>query len=150
MNDIPSSLQKRHQLAAERLLDNSSLRDALDDDQAQRLLDWGLSHLSRHAAETAHLPDDEAEAILDEVTTAVSRVMKEVNRLADDATEMDESEARQRRQRLVENLHRLQPGCAADHLLVESEELMLRRQDVSSRELFENLMALLAGQDEEE
>jgi hypothetical protein len=149
---VPDSTtqQRRHQLAAERLLDNSSLRDALDDDQAERLLDWGLAHVSRTAAATAHLPDEEAEATLDEVTTTVSRVMKEVNRLADDAAEMDESEARQRRQRLVDNLHRLQPGCAAAGLLAEGEEIMQRRQAVPSRELFENLMALLAGQDEEE
>jgi hypothetical protein len=150
MDDTPSSLQKRHQLAAERLLDNSSLRDALDDEQAQRLLDWGLAHLSRHAAETAHLPDDEAEAILDEVTTAVSRVMKEVNRLVDSSAGMDETETRQRWQRLVEGLDRLQPGCATRALLAESEEIVEHRQAFTDRELFEALMALLALQEEEE
>jgi hypothetical protein len=150
MDDTPSSLQKRHQLAAERLLDNSSLRDALDDDQAQRLLEWGLAHVRLAAYETAELPDEEAETVMDEVTTAVSRVMKEVNRLVDGATTMDDEEAGQRRQNLVENLIHLQPGCATVALTAEGQDILARRQELTRPELFERLMALLAAQDEEE
>jgi hypothetical protein len=150
MDDTPSSLQKRHQLAAERLLDNSSLRDALDDDQAQRLLDWGLAQVRFAVYETAELPDAEAETALDEVTTAVSRVMKEVNRLVDGASTMDDEEAHQRRQQLVEHLAPLQPGCATGALAAEVADILARRQELTRPELFERLMALLAVQDEEE
>lgn len=150
-NDNDSSIQqRRHQLAAERLLDNSSLREALDDEQAQRLLDWGLAHVSHAVAQVAHLPDEEAEAILDEVTTAVSRVMKEVNRLVDGAAVMDDAEAQQRWQQLIDNLRRLQPSGATTAVAAEGQQILQRRQVITGPDLFESFMTLLATQDEEE
>jgi hypothetical protein len=75
------TLRKRQRRAAERLLDNSSLRDALTDDQGKQLLDWGLAQTDAAAERTAKLPDAEADPALEDHVTAVSDVMRQVNRL---------------------------------------------------------------------
>lgn len=77
------TLRKRQRQAAERLLDNSSLRDALTDEQGQQLLDWGLAQAKAAAGRTAKLPEAEADPALDDQVTAVSDVMRQVNRLVE-------------------------------------------------------------------
>ncbi|MCL4870721.1 MAG: hypothetical protein KJ063_17310 [Anaerolineae bacterium] len=66
---------------SERLYENEGFRDGLDDDQASRLLNWGLEILSAAAAETLPLNDLEAEEHLEEVWLPLSRVIRQINTL---------------------------------------------------------------------
>lgn len=66
---------------SERLYENEGFRDGLDDDQASRLLNWGLEIMSAAAAETLPLNDLEAEEHLEEVWIPLSRVIRQVNTL---------------------------------------------------------------------
>jgi hypothetical protein len=49
----------RQRRAAERILENESLREGLDDSGASALLDWGVACAKRIAADTANIEDDE-------------------------------------------------------------------------------------------
>ncbi len=73
--------RQRYRRAAERLTENSSLRDELDDEQAKQVLDLGNAYLKRVADETADLTDREADNIVEAQTERVSRVIRQVNQL---------------------------------------------------------------------
>lgn len=66
---------------AEMLLENSSLRDNLNDEEAEQLLDWGLAQIKASAAATADLNTKEAEAVMQKNGTAVKLIMAGVNDL---------------------------------------------------------------------
>lgn len=68
---------------SEQLLSDSSLRDALDDEQAQQLLDWGLDQVRASAEQVCHLPPEDAQARIDEKVHALRRRMQRANRLLD-------------------------------------------------------------------
>ena len=52
-------LEKRMSMAAESILENESLREGLDDEAGNALLDWGIAIAQKIAGETANLEDDE-------------------------------------------------------------------------------------------
>ena len=133
----------RHQYAAERLLENSSLRDGLTDTQAQRMLDWGLAHVERTAVRSQNMPDDDAEPLLDGVVTAVSRVMKQVNRLVDGAAYMDDAEAADRLSQLWDSLRLVEPGTAVPENFAAVQNLAAQRSVLGGEQLFERLAAVI-------
>jgi hypothetical protein len=135
--------RRRHQMAAERLMENSSLRDGLTDEQAQQLLDWGLALIRQTAVRTANLPDDDAEPVLEEVTTAVSQVMKQINRLVDGAGTMDENEFEERWQQLTAALPQLKVAPPAAEQIAPCRTLISGSDSQSRESLFAYLMALL-------
>ena len=73
--------RRRARRWAELLMEDSSLRDNLNDDQAKQLLDWGLAQIKATAVTTAALSDDEAQTKLEKDGTAVKLIMKGVNDL---------------------------------------------------------------------
>lgn len=73
--------RRRARRWAELLMEDSSLRDNLDDDQAKQLLDWGLAQIKATAVATAAMSDDEAQTKLEKDGTAVKLIMKGVNDL---------------------------------------------------------------------
>lgn len=84
MNDTNSDdrrIKRRARRWAELLMEDSSLRDNLTDEQAQQLLDWGLAQVKQTAVLTADLTDEEAEERLEKDGTAVKLIMKGVNDL---------------------------------------------------------------------
>lgn len=74
-------LRRRAQMYAEQLMENSSLRDNLDDEQAKQLLDWGLAQVKESAKKTAVLPEDDAQPIMEKEATAVRLIMQGINDL---------------------------------------------------------------------
>lgn len=87
----PRLFRRRYRKAAEPLLENSTLRDALTDEQGQQLLDWGLAQVKQAVADTLSVADSEIEAVLEEQTAAIGRIMRVVNQLIDGmATTTDE------------------------------------------------------------
>lgn len=133
----------RHQYAAERLLENSSLRDGLNDAQAQRLLDWGLAHVERTAVRSENLTDDDAEPLLDGVVTAVSRVIKQVNRLVDGAASMDDEEVAERLAQLWDNLRLVEPGTAVPEHFAAAQNWLQERRSLGGEQLFDRLAAMI-------
>jgi hypothetical protein len=140
------TLRKRQRRAAERLLDNSTLRDALSDDQGKQLLDWGLAQTDAAAERTAKLPDAEADPVLDDQVTAVSDVMRQVNRLVAAGPSADEETTREHLKKLLTGLRAVRQTAltTGQNELVEK----LARQDSRQQDtaaLFADLMSLVQG-----
>jgi hypothetical protein len=139
-------IKNRQRRVVERLMENSSLRDELTDDQAQRLLDWGNDHLKKVAAETAGLGDEDADNILEAQTERVSGVMRQVNRVVETVNRGERQEAEDHLKALLENLDSLQ------NKTVESEadvEQLVAAPEIDNQQLFEKLMALIDDGEEE-
>ncbi len=77
-------IQQRARPYVELLLENSSLRDSLTDEQAAALLAWGTAVITEKAVLTAQFPDEEANRILEQTGTAVRLIMQGVNDLVGD------------------------------------------------------------------
>ncbi|MCB0036537.1 MAG: hypothetical protein KDE51_21040 [Anaerolineales bacterium] len=84
------TLRKRERRAGERILENSALRDELNDEQANQLFEWGFAHIKEEVKRTAALPEEDAQAVIEQTTTNVSRVMYQVNRLVAALSQSDQ------------------------------------------------------------
>ncbi len=80
LDSVAEALYRR---GSDQLLSDSSVRDALDDEQAQQLLDWGLARLRAAALELRHLPTEEARSLMDEKVRTLRRHMQQANRLVE-------------------------------------------------------------------
>ena len=74
-------LKRRAQMYAEQLMENSSLRDNLEDEQATQLLNWGLAQIKATVKKTAVLPEEDAKPIIEKDATAVRLIMQGINDL---------------------------------------------------------------------
>jgi hypothetical protein len=139
-------LRKRQRRAAERLLDNSSLRDALTDEQGKQLLDWGLAQTDAAAQRTAKLPDAEADPALDDHVTAISDVMRQVNRLVAIWPSADEESIRDNLKKLLTGLRAVRQTAlttSQNELLEKLAQPESKQQDTAA--LFADLMGLIQG-----
>ena len=69
-------------MAAERILENESLREGLDDSGASALLNWGVECAKRIASDTCGLEDeDEAEEVAYPRTRALRQMLEAVKSL---------------------------------------------------------------------
>lgn len=138
-------VSRRYRRAAESLTENSSLRDELNDDQAQRLLNWGSSYLKKVANDTAELADEEAENIMEAQTERVTGVMRQVNRLTRAVSGGDQQELGEHLKLLKANLEGL-PNTA-DNIPVDVEQ-RLAAPDTNVEQVFDELMSLIDGEEE--
>lgn len=141
--------RSRLRLAAERLYDDTRLRDALDDDQAERLLSWGYNEIARTLAELPASEPEASDTQVEESTAPVREVIVRVNRLMDGYQQSSAAQRREQMARLVEwlcrvRLRRLQVGD-----LVRLEALSAAAGSLSRQEFFASLLALVAGEEEE-
>lgn len=74
-------MRRRIRQWGERLYENEGLRDSLDDDQAKRLLDWGMKQLTAAAYQTLTLDDIQATERMEDTWLVVSRVIRQANTL---------------------------------------------------------------------
>lgn len=77
---LDSFAEDLYRRGSDQLLSDSSVRDALDDEQAQQLLEWGLAQLRARVGELRDLPSEEARLRMDEEVHALRRRMQEANR----------------------------------------------------------------------
>lgn len=98
-------IQKRLRQYGEPIATSPQLRESLNDEQANELIEWGLGVLQQEVEETAVLPDTEVHERLDLKETAVSLIMTLVNQLVEHPDLMpDEDLVNSRLQRLGKNL----------------------------------------------
>lgn len=149
--------RRRLRRAAGQLMEDSSLRSYLTDEQAQQLLEWGLAHVEQAATRTANLPDDDAMPVLEEKVAAVRSVMQLVNRLVGTAGETagEDEVVNDQMTRLLKNLHWLtgQPTTMAH--LVHLGKFNHKRPELDSNSAFQRLIDLIrvkpaVAQEEEE
>lgn len=143
--------------AAGQLMEDSSLRSYLVDEQAQQLLDWGFAQVEQAAARTAKLPDDDAMPVLEDKVAAVRTVMQLVNRivgaLGEAAGEVDPVEDQMKR--LLKNLHWLTGRPTTMAHLMRVVKFNRKVPELDSDSAFQLLMDLIrvqpaaAGEEEE-
>lgn len=75
-------MRRRIRQWGERLYENEGLRDSLDDEQAKRLLDWGMKQLTAAARQTLTLDDIQANEKMEETWLIVSRIIRQANTLS--------------------------------------------------------------------
>lgn len=159
-NKSGAIMRRRLRRAAGQLVEDSSLRDHLTDEQAQLLIDWGLKLVEQTAERTASLPDEDAAPVLEEKVTAVRTIMQLVNRmmapLAGDSSSPAEDKIDEQMTRLLKNLAWLSgEATRLGHLRqVEKFNQIRSRPEPVPDEAFEQLMQLIqienkAGEEEE-
>lgn len=142
MDEHAVRIQALYRLAVEQLASDSALRDALDDDQAQRLVNWGLARIRSSAEAAATLPQRQSDEVVSEIVQAVRTVMMRVNDLVDKQVR-GSGDVYVAVLQFVEALHdlTLQP-LPAQHMET-LQALAQPRGDLSSRDVFSKLMALI-------
>ena len=140
----PQVIRRRARSAAESILDNSALRSALDDAQADQLINWGLAQVERLVVRTAELSDEEATPVLEDGVTAVSRLMRHVNQLVEHPTQPIALSERERLNpfgALSQRMRQLVVLPSAEQLQAVAEQEVAAHH--SKEELFEALLAVL-------
>jgi len=98
-----SELDARRRLAIEMILESEGLTDDLQDDEAEILLDWGLTQAEACALTTQEIADEEkARLALDQGVTVVRRAMRLINDLVAERMDLSDGE-------MVEELLHLVP-----------------------------------------
>lgn len=80
-SNFDSFAESLYRRGSDRLLSDSSVRDALNDEQARQLLDWALAQLRARAEALSHLPAEEARSLIDDKVHALRRRMQQANQL---------------------------------------------------------------------
>ncbi|HSM55164.1 MAG TPA: hypothetical protein VK879_03335 [Candidatus Sulfomarinibacteraceae bacterium] len=150
MNETTNQADDAYRQAVEQLLGDESLRDALTDDQAQRLLDWALSRLEREAQQAAELPAETARATLEARLDQVRQVMKHANRLVEELPDAAQGRMRESMLHFVEALCEVDSRAVQVNDVMALEELASEREALDSGTIFERLMAIVRQEDEEE
>jgi hypothetical protein len=151
VTDDASSREQPSQfrLAAERLYEDTRLRDGLDDSQAEQLLSWGLGEIERAVTEGGE-GSAEAEATpLEERAETVREVIVRVNRLMDNYRQWTEGQRRDQMAHLVEWLCRVRPRPLQIGEMMRLEALSAAGSALSPQEFFATLFAVIAGEEEE-
>lgn len=142
MDEMEARIEALYRDGSERLLGDSSLRDALDDDQAQQLLDWGLARLLAHAGALAALPPEQAQPAFDRAVQKVRHMMRQVNetvaRRAQGSTDLYVAVLR-----FVEALQEIAPHRMQAAELVTLEKMAQNEGDLTPRQIFDELMKLI-------
>lgn len=130
--------------ASERIIFDTGVRDALDDEQAQQLLDWALARLRIASDATGSLSDARAQEAVDETAQMVRRVMRYLNRIVDRGGQgRDEMYVS-----ILEFVEAFQEGEVQPltaQQLATLEQLAVQGEDLSPETVFSRLMALLEG-----
>jgi hypothetical protein len=140
----PTTLRRRARSAAESILDNSSLRNALDDPQAEQLINWALARLDALVARTAEMSDEEAAPVLEDGVTAVSRTMRHINQLVEQPTQpvaISEGERLNPFGVLSQRMRQLVALPSAEQLQAVAQQEAAAEH--SREEVFEALLAVL-------
>lgn len=104
-------LRRRLRKTAALLVEDSSVRAELTDEQAKKLIKWGMDKIEAEAARTAAMATEEAIPLLEEKTTAVRTIMLLVNKLVRLAgTEEDIADQLTRLLKNLAGLNKQPPG----------------------------------------
>lgn len=135
----------------EPLVSSPKLREALNDEQATELIDWGMETLSRFVDQTIELSDAEAGKVLDLKATAVSLIMTLVNQMMVHPGRLpDEDIVNDRAVRLGKNLFWLTGHNNRKQYRQRFIEYEMIRETAVSEDLFQHIMAIIHAYDKPE
>jgi hypothetical protein len=123
----------------EQIIENSSLRDGLDQDEAQALVDWATAQAKSAAYATADFDDDEKAAdYVDERVRQVSRLMRLITLLTTQRQQYEAEDLADLVAKLAQKRADFydQPTAGLSHTAVDIQQI---RQATSNREAFSQL-----------
>jgi hypothetical protein len=119
-----SELDARKRLAIEMILTSEGLTDYLQDDEAEILLDWGMTQAEAYALATQEIADEEeARLAIDQGVTTVQRAMRFINNLVAERMDLSDGEMVEELLHLIplaRELPRVQPVAGEE----EEEEIL--------------------------
>jgi hypothetical protein len=149
--DFQDIIRDRLRQVAEPLLTDAGLRDELNDEQAQQLLDWGMARLEETAVQTIRLPDEDAFVILELKETAVRLIMRLVNDLvARPGLQTDEDLVNTRLVRLGKNLQWLYNAPSDRERVRRIRHFRNQQENLDRNTAFDLLYAVLNAPNEVE
>jgi uncharacterized membrane protein YccC len=171
MDESTNRAEELYRTLGERLSGDSSLRDALTDEQAQRLLDWALAQV-RDAVERAEAaPEPEAEmaegeevAVEEVVETpeaddaplvesrfeAVRQVMRQANKMVEELPQASSARTREYMLQFLDALCEVDARAVQVNDMMDMEQMALNREELGQEAIFERLMAIIRQENEEE
>jgi hypothetical protein len=137
-------MRRRIRQWGERLYENEGLRDNLDDEQAKRLLDWGMKQLTAAAYQTLTLDDIQANERMEDAWLTLSRIIRQTNTFtAMLPTVVDDGEAGVLVDAFAGSVSEL-TGQAVDYDWIEG--LVEKRGEMDAAATFDHLMSILTAQ----
>jgi hypothetical protein len=131
------------------IIDNSTLREALDDDQANQLIDWGLDEIDKFVKLVLDTPVAEATKAVEQRAELVANIMRYVNRFVRDVKNpLADEDVPVWCEKLCNSVDEL-AGVSPDSR-AQIESLYENRFLFSLEEVFDTLMGILQALDEEE
>jgi hypothetical protein len=119
-----SELDARKRLAIEMILKSEGLTDYLQYDEAEILLDWGMTQAEAYALATQEIADEgEARLAIDQGVTTVQRAMRFINNLVAERIDLSDGEMVEELLHLIplaRELPRVQPVAGEE----EEEEIL--------------------------
>lgn len=144
MDQNKARRENLYRQASERVIFDTGVRDALDDEQAQQLLDWALARLRAASNATGSLSDARAQEAVDETAQMVRRVMRYLNRIVDRGGQ-GRDEMYVSILEFVEAFQEAEVQPLTAQQLATLEQLAVQGEDLSPETVFSKLMALLEG-----
>lgn len=139
--------RRRYREAGEPLTEDSSVRDALVDAEAQQLLNWGLKQVEQEVDRTLDLEDEKARAHLESFSGRVRAVMRQVNDLMAKLPESSDATAWEALLLLTQRLQALYPGSPThSQSMREAFDLAQKRHTLDRDQLFKEIMDILPGE----
>ena len=134
-------LRRRLRKTAALLVEDSSVRDELTDEQGKQLIKWGMDQIEAEAERTADLSDEEAIPLLKQKTTAVRTTMLLVNKLMREAE--SEEDVSDQLTRLLKNLSWVTGRPSGLPHLRRVEKFKKHQANLSRDDIFRLLMDIL-------
>jgi len=144
MGVLSAQARSRMRRTAAMLVDDSSLRDDLTDDQARQLLDWAMARLTHEAIAVDDLNDEDAGRALETTTATLRQVMRSVNLFMSKPHNAAAGGLDSAMEALVRQAAQLTGNYPDPARLARAEILGRQRAGVDVDAAFERIMALMA------
>ena len=126
------------------LVEDSSLRDDLNDAQAQQLLDWAMARLADEATRADSLSDADAGQVLEATTETLRQIMRYVNLFMSKPHDAPAGGADGIMEALLRRAAELAGEEPDPARLARAEILGRQRLDIEDDAAFERVMALIS------
>lgn len=140
-------MQSRLRLAATQLYEDTRLRDALDDDQARRLLAWGYRAIAHATNAPKSTPEKDIASHIEERVETVREVIGGINRLIESYVQRNEVERQRQLGVLLDWLCRLRTEGLTIDIVMRLETLPTAMDEIAPDHVFDLLLAALAGEE---
>ncbi len=137
----PRHVRRRLRKTAAKLVEDSSVRVALTDEQAKQLLAWGKDQMNAEAMRTAEWPDEAAMPRLEKKVTAVRTVMLLINKLVRAAGSTEDSESKMND--LIKNLSWLAGKTNTFGYMQHARKFQLHQFELDEATAFQQLMEIV-------